>query len=162
MLTKHRENLPLPTGIIFEPIWVLKRSVKTHTLRATEDRGSRPLTHGDRWVNGHEGVEAQTALSGAGRPLSGRSSRPPPPHLWCGIYVPPTSLNCQVQQLFLLLAGPQFKHTVYRETLCNHGIKFVLPRIQALKCQRPSRWLQAHHMTPQEWGHCSQALPGTF
>lgn len=85
-----------------------------------------------------------------------------PPHLWCGVYVPPTSLNCQVQQLLLLLAGPQFKHTVYRETLCNHVIKFVLPRIQALKCQRPSRWLQAHHMTPQGWGHFSQALPGTF
>lgn len=80
---------------------------------------------------------------------------PSPSLVWC--YAQPN-----LPQLPGSTAPPvgwfQVKHTVYRGTLCNHVVKFVLPRIQALKCQRPSAWLQAHHMTPQGWGWLSPRL----
>jgi hypothetical protein len=80
-----------------------------------------------RWVNGHEGVwrhrqpsaelDIPCLFQAQGHPL------PIFGVVFMFTQPPPTA------RLLLLLAGPQFKHTVYREILCNHVIKFVLPRI---------------------------------
>lgn len=57
----------------------------------------------------------------------------------------------------------QVKHTVYRGTLCNHVVKFVLPRIHALKCQKTLSMAPGppHDSTGMGMAF-SQALPGTF
>lgn len=59
---------------------------------------------------------------------------------------PPTAKSSNCAYCWLV---PQFKRTVYRETLYNHVTHFVLPRIYRFSIA----WLQAHHVTPQgrEW-----------
>lgn len=119
--------------------------------------GSDPLTWRPRWANECEGVWMRRQPLAALGILSAPGSRPPPPVfgvVFMFAQLPPAARrsNC------LLLPGPQFKHTLHWEIFCNPVIKFVLPRIQALKCQRPSPWLQACHMTPQGWGWLSPRL----
>lgn len=124
------------------------------------DWGSNPLTHGERhrWVNGHERVwrHRQPLAELDILCLSEAHSHPSPSLVWC-------LCSPNLPQMPGVITAPTVgwspvEHTVYRETLCNHVVKFVLPRIQALKCQRPSPWLQAHHMTPQGWRQLSPRL----